>query len=1216
MNQQIEESAKREFLLGRLPADSPARRQIEQRLILDPDFAAELDAAEDDLIDDYVRRKLSTDEHADFERYFLIPSSRLDAHGAARRGSLAAERREKVEFALTLHKGLPEANPPPVPMPQPSSWWSRLLSKLGWPSIPVYAKAFALAALVVVAGFVAWRALRPSPTAEGIAALGAAFERGRPVEARVTGLGYARLSETRGPEDEQVDSRSLDLARALLLRAPRDEADSRHALGRLYLYERKFDEAVAQLEGATRSEPDDAQTQNDLGAALLERGKELRRREEKGRAGVEFARAVEHFKRAQALDSSLAEALFNLALAYEELHLDAHADETWRAYLTKDSTSPWAVEARRRLALLEERRRRGALEHEGRFGAFVEAFRADDAERAWVPLGLSRGRRGNLIVERLLDARLGRGAAGAGVEAEEALRMLAFAGRVEEQKTGDRFTSDLARFYAEASPAQLKRVVRARALMAEAYESFYRRSDLDEALERYGAARREFEQAGDACEALLAQHWEGVCHLRIADHLKGSETFKRLAETAEASGYAALLAQSLQGLCDASGSAEEETLAREYADRAYALSEKIGHAENVVRCLQFYMTMHRRNRHYTEALALNLGGIEQARKATPDPKVAWAFYIEAGSNLASMKLYGAALAFQKEALSLAQQSEWFFIIERSYARLGQLYIGLRDFAEAVRVATLAVEQGLRIEPGRSRDNVVANALLRLGHVYRETGEYARALESYDRALGLYAGLGLKVYDLEARRGKLQVYEKLGDDAAAEQELNALFALLEEYRRKFLEVRSRDSFFDAEQGVYDAAADFADARRKDPRASFELAERSRARTLLDLLHTNVETVEGFAGQDVKLPLTTEPLTLAEIQRRLPERAQLLQYHVLDERLLVWLVTRDRFESRSVPVKRVALEEKVKAYVKLVRESDDDGATTAAAKELYGLLIAPFGSSLAADAQLCVVADKSLHQLPFAALVSNSSGRYLFEEYTLIHAPSASVYVVVSEAAREKPRGAAETVLSVGDPLFDREAFKLQPLPSAAREASEVATLYGARPLLGARAVEEEVTRSMREAEIIQLASHYVIDEGSPMRSRLLLAHAGRAVGTGSDGVLQPFEVYRMKLPRARLVVLSACQTGGDRVYRGEGAVGIARPFLAAGAPLVVASLWPAESGPTADLFISFHRQRQRDGLPTAEAFRRAQLDMLQSHDPRNRQPRHWAAFTITGGFTDF
>ncbi|MFL6254762.1 MAG: CHAT domain-containing protein [Pyrinomonadaceae bacterium] len=1212
MNQQIEESTKREFLLGRLPDESPARRQIEQRLMLDPDFHAEMDAAEDDLIDDYVRKALSAREREDFERYFLIAPGSGGPTVAVRRGSVSAERRQKLDFALGFNARVSSGI-----RPRPPSWWSRFLSSLSWPSMPVYARALALAVVVLAVGLIAWRVFRPSPTAEGLAALHAAYERGRPVESRVTGLGYAEMSVTRGAEEGQVDRQSLDLARLLLLRAPRGEADSLHALGRLYLYERKFDEAVEKLEEAVRADPDNAQLRNDLAAALFERSKEETRRNEQGKAAEDFGHAIEHLDRARALDPALTDALFNRALMYDSMRLDSQAEDAWKEYLSKDSTSPWAEEARRRLAAVEERRRRGALEYEDRFREFVEAYRAGDAERAWAPLGRSRGRRGNLIVEKLLDAHLGRGAA-SGVEQTEALRVLAFAGRVEAQKSGDRFTSDLARFYSGASPAQLKAVARARALMSEAYESFYKRSELDEALEQYGQARREFEQAGDHCEQLLAEQWEGVCYLRIPDATKGTATFKRLSETAKASGYTALLAQSLIGLCDASGSADEPTLARLYADSANDLSQKIGHAENLVRCVQYYASMFRLNRNYRESLAQGLRGLSMALDASPDPKVAWPFYAEVGSNFTDMGLYGAALAFQQEALRLALKSEWGFIIERSYTRLGQLYMRMRDFVEAVRVAMLAVEQGQSLDPGRSRDNLVANALLRLGNVYREAGEHARAVESYDQSLELYAGLGLKVYDVEAHRGKLLSYEALGDDAAAESELNVLLARLEEYRGKILEVRSRDSFFDAEQSVYDAAADFAYTRRKDPRAAFGFAERSHARTLLDLLRSNAEALDGLAGQDVKLALTTEPLELEEIRGRMPERAQILQYHLLEDKLLIWLVSRNGFESHDVSINRGELEGKIKAYLKLVSEGGNADATNAAAKELYGLLVAPVESALAADGQLCIVADKSLYNLPFATLVSGS-GRYLFEEHTLIHAPSASVFVVVSEAALRKPHVSAETMLSVGDPAFDSDKYRdLPELPSAEHEAREVAALYGARPLVGAHAVEEVVTRGMHDAEVIQLASHYVIDAGTPMRSRLLLAHAGDAAAgdEASDGVLQAFEVYKMKLPRARLVVLSACQTVGDRVYRGEGAVGIARPFIAAGASLVVASLWPAESGPTSDLMISFHRHRKLDGLATAEALRRAQLDMLSSPDPRNRLPKHWAAFTVTGGYADF
>ncbi len=108
---------------------------------------------------------------------------------------------------------------------------------------------------------------------------------------------------------------------------------------------------------------------------------------------------------------------------------------------------------------------------------------------------------------------------------------------------------------------------------------------------------------------------------------------------------------------------------------------------------------------------------------------------------------------------------------------------------------------------------------------------------------------------------------------------------------------------------------------------------------------------------------------------------------------------------------------------------------------------------------------------------------------------------------------------------------------------------------------------------------------------------------------------MKLPRTRLVVLSACQTGIERQYGGEGPTGFARQFIIAGVPEIVASLWPVDSEPTAQLMIAFHRHRKTDGVPTAEALRRAQLEMIEGDDPRYRRPYYWASFVAIGGFSN-
>src|SRR5262249_612305 len=79
------------------------------------------------------------------------------------------------------------------------------------------------------------------------------------------------------------------------------------------------------------------------------------------------------------------------------------------------------------------------------------------------------------------------------------------------------------------------------------------------------------------------------------------------------------------------------------------------------------------------------------------------------------------------------------------------------------------------------------------------------------------------------------------------------------------------------------------------------------------------------------------------------------------------------------------------------------------------------------------------------------------------------------------------------------------------------------------------------------------------------------------------------------------------------VGMSRTFLAAGVPLVVATLWQVASDQAADLMIDFHRRRTRDHLSTAAALRQAQLNMIGG-DSRFKRPYYWAAFVPIGGYS--
>jgi CHAT domain-containing protein len=230
----------------------------------------------------------------------------------------------------------------------------------------------------------------------------------------------------------------------------------------------------------------------------------------------------------------------------------------------------------------------------------------------------------------------------------------------------------------------------------------------------------------------------------------------------------------------------------------------------------------------------------------------------------------------------------------------------------------------------------------------------------------------------------------------------------------------------------------------------------------------------------------------------------------------------------------------------------------------------------------------------------------------------MFLISTEQAAQKGNARSERLLSIGNPSFNREVFHTsKDLPFATSEASEIAAFYPARTVLIERnAREKAIRQEIERADVAHFAMHYVADERSPLLSQLLLAEESPSAPKESDGVLQTQELYRLNLSRLRLVALSACQTGIERYYKGEGAIGLARAFQGAGIPLVVASLWPVESYPTKELMVRFHRLRKRDGLPTAQALQRAQTEMIHSQEQQLRNPHHWAAFAIIGGYADF
>jgi CHAT domain-containing protein len=514
--------------------------------------------------------------------------------------------------------------------------------------------------------------------------------------------------------------------------------------------------------------------------------------------------------------------------------------------------------------------------------------------------------------------------------------------------------------------------------------------------------------------------------------------------------------------------------------------------------------------------------------------------------------------------------------------------------------------------------------MKSGDFYLQQKKFNEAIATYRQALESIGGAGMRFQLSSIRRGLAAAYMANGQDAEAEAQLKESIRLAEEARGQIGDAQSRGYFLASHQGLYRAMVSFQFLNKSDPAKAFNYAEIAKGRDLLDAL-TGARHVTVNDGQvNLTLSGSATPLTLEQAQRALPANVQLAQYVAGEDRLMIWLVTRDRVVTATSNVGAGALRDKVTAYLEALRSRAPIEKLNLQASELYQLLIAPIGQRLDRNLTLCVAPDGVLQDLPFAALVSPESKRYLVEDFTIIVNPSASVFARAVALSAHKQKSEQEPFLGFSNPRFDQQRFPgLQALPASEQELERIRALYPHSLILNRRqATESALINQIGQYEIVHLATHALSDKQSSNLSTIVLAEENhfdteaaaqrkKFEGITFDGALQSQEIYNLRPERTRLVVLSSCRSGLGDGRRNEALGGLAQSFLVAGVPAVVASLWDIDDDSAAGLMEKFHMAHRVKKLAFGQALRQAQLSFLQTSSIKKRHPFFWATFIVTG-----
>ena len=594
-------------------------------------------------------------------------------------------------------------------------------------------------------------------------------------------------------------------------------------------------------------------------------------------------------------------------------------------------------------------------------------------------------------------------------------------------------------------------------------------------------------------------------------------------------------------------------------------------------------------------------------------------YGNLGIAYQSLGHYKKAIEYHDKDLKIAKEIGKSAGEGRAYGNLGNAYQSLGDYQKAIEChkknLKIVKEIGDRAGEGGAYGN--------LGNAYQSLGYYQKATEYLEKCLIIAKGIG-------DRGGEGNAYHNIG---------RGLF-FLEQFENAAANFRYAVEAFNAVRSCLKSEDDWKINFREKYETTYIglwksllriekldeallAAEQGRAQTLTDNL---------LIQYKIPASLLAATIDLKEIVSRFfTELSSPTLFLAVDGLTInIWLLSRGKkvifrkgtlegdiretypvrallqncFENVQTEVSAVGCEDRTLDELPFDCQSsrEEDGEVKKPFQSLdnhfkafYDGIIRPIADVLELqDNGLVIVPDGALSFTPWAAVI---------ESIRIRTVPSLTSYQLILSVpdGHHKKTGA----LLVGNPCLKELKKPLDNLPCAQEEVEMIASILNTRPLTGRQATKAEVIKRLSSVGLIHIAAH-----GNERTGEIALCpNPGwtSKFPQKKDFILTMSDVQAANL-RARLVVLSCCHSGRGRISKGEGVVGIARAFLAAGARSVLVTLWAIDDEATMVFMKSFY-QHLKEGKTASAAIHQSMKSLRESEE--FSEMRYWAPFQLIG-----
>jgi CHAT domain-containing protein/Tfp pilus assembly protein PilF len=592
-------------------------------------------------------------------------------------------------------------------------------------------------------------------------------------------------------------------------------------------------------------------------------------------------------------------------------------------------------------------------------------------------------------------------------------------------------------------------------------------------------------------------------------------------------------------------------------------------------------------------------------------------YSRIGDNSRALEMYEKALLFYKKKRDIQSESKVLHGKAKILVKLGKKYEALALFEKSI-----ANLEKVRTQTAFSE---MKQTFMEMAYrQYEETVLFMLKNKHYEKGFKYAESMRTRVFLDRMAEGLVRLDKGLPPD-------------LEEKRDHLVTKLSRLSTEMHKTGG---------KKEKEKLTALEKQYRETEREFQELLVKIRITNPLYAS--VRYP---RPVSVQTLQKTvLKENELLLRYFNSPAKLYVFVITPESFEVVPIAVNQKELKGTIKRY-SLALDENNSRDIKRYGQILYRKLVKPLDKVIKKDRDIIIIPDEDLVKVPFETLIVDHDNKktgppvFLLEKYRINYIQSASLLWFLRKHYSNTGKIAAKGFIGFGDPVYDYENFKqgkpeqgtllrsasrgkgniareihrsryfraggiMDRLPQSGEEVRSIARLFQKEARKWAVHSREQASEAtakapeMKDFDYIHFACHGLLNDTF---QSLVLSQLPPSQSP-EDGYFTLTEIMNCDW-NARLIVLSACQTGSGKLHKGEGVTGLTRAVMYAGTPTVVASLWKVDDEATKELMVRFYKNMLEKNLDKAEALRQAKLELLKNK--KYASPLFWGAFVMYG-----